>query len=183
VIYPAKVSRILQGLGHLGPERARCTGTDVNFACGCVVRIGLSIDPANRIIRDARFSTNGCGWMIASAEVICSFLDGKELADLHGLSDREMLAAFDDIEVERPACVSASISAVKAAFADFHSRQIEEFSGEKALICTCFGVTEERIEFVINEHALDTVEQVGEATNAGTGCGSCRMLIQEIIDA
>lgn len=183
MIYPAKLARILQSLEQAGHDSSRCIGTDVNLACGCVVRIDLSIDPAKRIIRDARFSTNGCGWMIASAEVICSFLDGKELADLHGLSDREMLAAFDDMAVERPACVSASISAVKAAFADFRSRQIEEFSGEKALICTCFGVTVQRIEFVINEHALDTVEQVGRATNAGTGCGSCRMLIQEIIDA
>jgi NifU-like protein len=69
------------------------------------------------------------------------------------------------------------------AFADFRAFQIEEFAGEKALICTCFGVSEERIEKAITENNLQTVEEVGEFCRAGTGCGSCQPLIQEIIDS
>lgn len=183
MIYPAPIARILDDLRLAGGQDGTCLGTDANFSCGSVVRIGLVIDPQSRIVRNARFKTNGCGWMIASAEVICEFLDGKELAALHGLSDSEMLNRLGPVELEREACVSASIAAAKAAFADFRSRQVEEFSGERALICTCFGVTEEQIETLINKNGLSTVEQVGRATNAGTGCGSCRMLIQEIIDA
>ncbi len=183
MIYPPAIVRILDDLRHADNKAANCVGKDANFSCGCVVRIGLAIDLESRIVREAKFVTNGCGWMVASAEIICKFLDGKELGDLHGLSDSEMLNRLGPVEIERAACVSASIAAVKAAFADFRLRQIEEFSGEKALICTCFGVTEDRIVTAINEYALKTVEQVGLNTNAGTGCGSCRMLIQEIIDA
>jgi NifU-like protein len=61
--------------------------------------------------------------------------------------------------------------------------QIEEFTGEKALICTCFGVSEETIERVIANNRCETVEEVSQKCNAGSGCGSCQPLIQEIIDS
>ena len=72
---------------------------------------------------------------------------------------------------------------LQTALADFRALQIEEFIGEKALICTCFGVSEETIENLVFEESLATVEEVTDACNAGGGCGSCQPLIQEIIDA
>ena len=48
--------------------------------------------------------------------------------------------------------------------------------------CTCFGVTEERLEGVIRGLKDPSVEAVGDVCNAGMGCGSCRMLIEEMID-
>lgn len=48
-------------------------------------------------------------------------------------------------------------------------------------VCMCFGITEEAIRNAIKNGAK-TVEAVGEATQAGTGCGGCVDRIQEIID-
>ena len=39
-----------------------------------------------------------------------------------------------------------------------------------------------RGENAIREKGLKTVEEVGEVTNAGTGCGGCQEQIQEILD-
>ena len=50
------------------------------------------------------------------------------------------------------------------------------------IICHCFEVSREEIENAIREQGLKTVEEVGEATNAGTGCGGCQEQIQEILD-
>ena len=50
------------------------------------------------------------------------------------------------------------------------------------IICHCFEVSIEEIENAIREKGLKTVEEVGEATNAGTGCGGCQEQIQEILD-
>ena len=50
------------------------------------------------------------------------------------------------------------------------------------IICHCFEVSREEIENAIREKGLKTVEEVGEATNAGTGCGGCQEQIQEIRD-
>ena len=50
------------------------------------------------------------------------------------------------------------------------------------IICHCFEVSREEIEKTIREKGLKTIEEVGENTNAGTGCGGCQEQIQEILD-
>ena len=50
------------------------------------------------------------------------------------------------------------------------------------IICDCCEVSREEIENAIREKGLKTVEEVGEVTNAGTGCGGCQEQIQEILD-
>ena len=52
----------------------------------------------------------------------------------------------------------------------------------REIICHCFEVSREEIENAIREKGLKTGEEVGEATNAGTGCGGCQEQIQEILD-
>lgn len=183
MIYPPEICDIITDLRHVARDAGNCVGTEANFDCGCVVRFTLKIGDEDRVVEAASFTSNGCGWMVASAEVIARSLSGKALSDLHGLNEAELLEGLTEIQIGRETCVVASIAAMKAAFADLRSRQVEEFRGEKALICTCFGVTEERIEAAISFNGLTTVDEVGAKTNAGTGCGSCRMLIQEIIDA
>lgn len=44
------------------------------------------------------------------------------------------------------------------------------------------GITRGEIEDAIKAKGLKTVEEVGEETTAGTGCGGCQPLIQEILD-
>jgi len=50
------------------------------------------------------------------------------------------------------------------------------------IICSCMDVSYGEIVDAIKQKGLKTVEEVGEATNAGTGCGACQELIQEILD-
>lgn len=54
---------------------------------------------------------------------------------------------------------------------------------EKALkgVCGCKQVSLEEIITAIKNGA-NTVEKVGDATTAGTGCGNCQKLIQNVID-
>ena len=113
-------------------------------------------------------------------------ITGKYLTELHGL-DKSELKTNLETELEkfpgsRVHCAEICFDALQGALADYRAFQIEEFAGEKALICTCFGVSEETIEKVIAESSAETVEEVGEICNAGTGCGSCQFLIQEMID-
>jgi NAD(P)H-nitrite reductase large subunit len=50
------------------------------------------------------------------------------------------------------------------------------------IICHCMDVTRGEIIAAIKELKLKTVEEVGKATEAGTGCGGCQSVIQEILD-
>jgi len=49
-------------------------------------------------------------------------------------------------------------------------------------ICHCNGVMKSEIVKAIMEKQLQTVEEVQEATEAGTTCGGCIPEIEEILD-
>ena len=140
----------------------------------------------SKTVSDVRFRSNGCGYMIATSDLLADLVKGLQLGELHGLDNEDLSlkidTAFDVVSSERHQCVDVCIEALRLVFADFRSRQIEEFRGENALVCTCFGVTEETIETHLNQQSIKTVEDVTNVCNAGGGCGSCRMLIQEMID-
>ena len=166
--------------------RANAAGTGAAFVCGSFVRVSLEIDAETGQIREARYQTNGCGFAVAAAEVLAERVTGRQLTDLHGLDRAEFLGEIErDLGEFSPArrhCAEICLDALQAALRDFRALRIEEFAGEKALICTCFGVSEEAIETLIAENDAASVEAVGELCHAGTGCGSCRFLIQELID-
>ena len=192
VVYPKKIAQRLTELSHnRSVVDSNALGTAANFTCGSFVRFSLSIDTQSQIVSGANFSSNGCGFMLTAADVLAESVMKKRLVDLHGLSDADqnehIRKCLGEISSERGECVAACIEALRASFADFRARQIEEFQGEKGLICTCFGVSEETIESILSEPGTlatgaFTVEEITRATGAGGGCGSCRMLIQEMLD-
>ncbi len=49
------------------------------------------------------------------------------------------------------------------------------------IICACFNVGEKTIFNSIKENGLTTVDQIGECTQAGTNCGSCKSELQGIL--
>ena len=52
---------------------------------------------------------------------------------------------------------------------------------EEIEICHCNGVMKSEIVKAIREKGLKTVEEVQDATDAGTGCGGCIDDIEEIL--
>lgn len=186
--YPDEVQArsISSEYARRNPE-SNIEGRFAALECGTYVSFLLEIDADRKSVRSAAFRSNGCGWMIAAADVLAERLNGRRFADLHGLEFSELARNVVDTLCEFPAarrhCLTTCIEAIKQAFGEFRRRQLEEFAGEKALICTCFGVSEDTIEKAIVSRRPMTVADVGALTRAGTGCGSCQFLIQELIDA
>lgn len=185
--YPNKISERFYGAKNAGkPEKTNAVGTGASFVCGSFVRFYLGIDAETKEIRNAKFKTNGCGFAIAAADVLAEIVNGKKLVELHGAEDdflkKEIEAELGKFADFRRHCLELCLAALHQALADFRALQIEEFRGEKALICTCFGIAEETVEQIIAAENAETVEEIGEICHAGTGCGSCRFLIQELID-
>ncbi|MFW5443279.1 MAG: bacterioferritin-associated ferredoxin [Methylococcaceae bacterium] len=52
---------------------------------------------------------------------------------------------------------------------------------QETIICTCTGTTKEKIEQLIDKGA-DDLDKISSATGAVTGCGSCDVLILELLD-
>lgn len=175
-VYPPDIADAIRSARYCGGIRgANAIGAEAKFDCGCYVRVEMQIADSDSKICEIGYRTNGCGYMVAAAEILASNLRGVCLTDLHG--------KIEECSNGRLGCSDAAVRAVRNAFADYRSRRIEEFRGEKALICTCFCVTEDTIEQFVTSNHPHGVDEVSEAIRAGSGCGSCRMLMQEIIDA
>jgi NifU-like protein len=150
-------------------------GEAASFECGGIVRLSLSID-ANKRIAEAKFKAIGCHVLVASASLLTDEIKGKTTAEAaqlarsgnHGFGSNSCLALVGD--------------ALLAAISRFSDAVRDEWIGDEALICSCFGVSESEIERRINQSSLRSIEEVTSACNAGAGCRSCYPLIQEIID-
>ncbi len=53
-------------------------------------------------------------------------------------------------------------------------------NSNKKIICDCTGTTQAKIEELIAK-GKSTVDEIASATGAGTGCGSCDVLIIELL--
>ena len=185
--YPEKVNELISDLRHCCKSfDGRVGSVSSSLICGSFVRFELKIDNQNQTVELANFQTNGCGYAIGSAEILCRQVTGKKLADLGGLDRSELmenvLTQLEAVSPDRNHCLVMPFEAVEGAFAEYRSSRLLTFNGDEALICTCFGVTETEIEKVIATKDLTTVDEVSAVSRAGSGCGSCRMLIQEILD-
>lgn len=186
--YPPEISERFHSPKNAGKAaRTNAVGTGASFVCGAFVRFYLEIDSQTKEIREAKFKTGACGFSMAAADVLAEKIVGRKLNELHGFDknilEKEIAGELGTFPESRSHCATICLDALRAAFNDYRSFQIEEFAGEKALICTCFGVSEEMIEKVIAENSLETVEEVISVCSAGGGCGSCQPLIREILDA
>jgi NifU-like protein len=182
--YEEKISERFHEPKNVGKcESGNAVGTNASFVCGSVLRFTLQI--SDQKIADAKFKVSGCGYLLAAADLLAETIVDKQLGELHGLEKFKQIIEKElgNFPAERKHCAELAVETLQSAFNDFRFRRLEEFSGEKALICTCFGVSEETVEEIISENNCETVEEVADICNAGSGCGSCRLLIQEIIDA
>jgi NifU-like protein len=89
---------------------------------------------------------------------------------------------FEEFPPDRRHCAALCREALHAALASYHNATRQEWMGDEALICTCFGVSEKTIEQVIETRALRTVKEVTRACHAGGGCQSCHPLILDILE-
>ena len=146
----------------------------------------MAIDTASKTIKEVGFRSNGCGYMIAAADRVAETVTGRELTSLHSINEAEFTSLITDhfgvFPLQRSHCLHSVLEAFRSALADHRAFLIEEFRGEKPLICTCFGITEESIENFIVSNQPRSVDEVTAGCRAGGGCGSCRMLIQEMLD-
>ena len=89
--YPEKISEKFHAPKNVGKAAsANAVGTSATFVCGAILRLTLRIETNTKEILDARFQTNGCGFLIASADVLTEKIIGKRLVELHGL-DKQTL--------------------------------------------------------------------------------------------
>ncbi len=154
-----------------------------SVTCGATLRVSLSVDEAQRIT-DARFKSAGCSYLVAASSLLTELVKGKttaEAAVLGQLPKQSVGEHFAGWPADRDHCAALACEALISAVKQYSDSVREEWSGDEALICTCFGVSERTIENEIKARKLRTIAEVTKVCNAGAGCRSCYSLIEEIL--
>ena len=154
-----------------------------SFVCGASAQVSLQVDELQNII-EAKFRATGCEFLIASLSILTERVVGKSTAEAAVLGNtRNRLLAELNAGANHSHCIDLASDVLLRAIQQYSNATRDEWSGDEALICTCFFVSEQTIESEIKTRGLTTVREVTQACNAGGGCGSCQPLIMEILES
>ncbi len=169
-----------RNVGEVSGAGAR--GTAASFVCGAVVRVTLKVDGDRRIVA-AKFKAAGCSFLVAANSILTSAVLSKTTAEAAVLvQSPAVLDQLGSALADKQHCGSLAREAMLNAIRNYSDAARAEWAADDALICTCFGISEQRIENEILSGELRTVAEVTQVCKAGAGCGSCYKLIEDILD-
>ncbi|MDF5722641.1 MAG: Fe-S cluster assembly protein NifU [Rhizonema sp. PD37] len=179
--YNPKNQGELEETGEAGIKIA--TGEVGSIACGDALRLHLKVEIESDKILDARFQTFGCTSAIASSEALVELVKNLTLDEALQVSNKDIANYLGGLPEAKMHCSVMGQEALEAAINNYRGivKEVHEEDDEGALICTCFGITENKIRRVVAENNLTTAEEVTNYVKAGGGCGSCLANIDDII--
>ena len=102
-------------------EDANAVGTVGNAKCGDIMKIYMKIE--NDIIVDIKFKTFGCGAAVATSSMATELVKGKTIDEALQLTNKAVVEALDGLPAVKIHCSVLAEQAVKAALADYYTRQ------------------------------------------------------------
>lgn len=111
-------------------ENASGIGTVGNAKCGDIMRIYLEIDE-NRIIKDCKFKTFGCGAAVATSSMATELIKGKSVEEALKLTNKAVQEALGGLPAVKVHCSLLAEEAVHAALWDYARKNNLQIEGLK----------------------------------------------------
>ncbi|MEZ5308960.1 MAG: (2Fe-2S)-binding protein [Pyrinomonadaceae bacterium] len=183
--YPEKIAAIIESAEHFVEFDGDSSGISGDFSCGVAVAFEVAIDESTTRINRIGFQTAGCGYVVAAAETVAGYMKGRTLRSCGGgLPNYEkLLELLGEVPESREHCYKIVIEALVQTIRNYRIQKSDLWDGDEALVCSCFGVSEQDIQTAMSECNADSTTEVGKLTRAGLGCGSCLPVIEDILKA
>ncbi len=155
-----------------------------SIACGDALRLHLKIEVESDRILDSSFQTFGCTSAIASSSALTELVKGLSLDEALKISNQDIAEYLGGLPEAKMHCSVMGQEALEAAIFKYRGIEVEAHEDDEGtLVCSCFGISENRIRRVVIENNLTTAEEVTNYVKAGGGCGTCLTNIEDIIEA
>jgi uncharacterized protein YjbI with pentapeptide repeats len=116
-----KFNALVEGRVNYGElETASVVSEYKNIGCGDGYRLYLEIE--GETIRDARYTTTGCSFSLASLAIICDLAKGKTLAEARAITPEELEPAIDGYPEKRKNYAVTAVQALQKAVRDFEEQ-------------------------------------------------------------
>ena len=183
--YPEQILKLCKEPGFYA-DGVALDGRAAKFDCGTVIGFRLERDSSGKICR-ASYSTNGCGYMMAAAEILCRKISTDGVKNLCGdvseWASDAIKKEIEEITAERIECVNTVVEAISDSFFSERDDFLARDDNNQGLVCTCFSITEGDILNFLESNPKADLDGLMKATAAGMGCGACRLLLLEIYEA
>lgn len=137
--YSAKVMDHFENPRNLGKmDDADGIGEVGNAKCGDIMKIYLKIEDG--IISDVKFNTFGCASAIATSSMATELIKGQPVEKALELSNKAVVEALDGLPPAKIHCSVLAEEAVKAAVADYYTKNGIELDPE--IFGSCSGSCE-----------------------------------------
>jgi nitrogen fixation NifU-like protein len=92
--------------------------------CGDVMKLQMKVNPATRVIEEAKFKTFGCGSAIASSSLATEWVKGKTVEEALAIKNTDIVRelALPPVKIH---CSVLAEDAIKAALGDWKKKQGE----------------------------------------------------------
>lgn len=161
--------------GRLSSPRGATSGESGSMESGPGVRVALRIDDELRVA-EAAFEVNAFDDARGAASRLCGAVVGCTIDQVSAVTLID-LGLMAGLPPKHPA-VRAVHFAKSAALLPWLGRRA--VAGAH-ITCTCFHVATDTIRGAIRDRRLRTVDEVREATKAGSGCGCCRPDVMKLL--
>ncbi len=122
MLYSDKVMDHFSNPRNVGEiEDANGVGEVGNAKCGDIMKMYLKVE--NGVIQDVKFKTFGCGAAIATSSMATELIKGGTIDDALKLTNRAVMEALDGLPPVKVHCSVLAEQAIKAAVADYYTRQ------------------------------------------------------------
>lgn len=167
-----------RNLGKL--PAASAIGDVGSIVAGDALRMYLTIDGGR--IAQTRFQVFNCQSQVAATSAVAELTVGRDLAAARSLGVRDVCTHLGGLDHTLLPPQLWGLEALRSALDAWESREPVFDAERDALLCRCFGVAADTVRQTIAIAGATTVEAVGAATRAGTGCGSCQADIRRLIE-
>lgn len=153
-----------------------------NIICGDQMLVLLKIE--DDIIKDVRWKTYGCASAIASTSMMSEIIKGMTITDAYEITPEKIAEKLGGLPDNKFHCSVLGDKSLRKAINDYLRKTDREtfYEVESRTVCACVGVTDEDVRLAVADGAK-TFEEVQAITGAGTHCGGCKKVVQEVIDA
>ena len=121
-LYSEKVMDHFRNPRNVGMiENADGVGEVGNAKCGDIMKVYLKID--NDMVSDVKFKTFGCGSAIAASSMATEMIKGKPIEAAINLKNKDVVELLGGLPTHKIHCSVLAEQAIKAALADYYTRQ------------------------------------------------------------